>query len=206
MAAVKDLCNHSVLLENGQVFKTGLTQNVIEYYLHQSKTTVTTQQWKDINIAPGDKDIKIRQLKIINENRQTLTFVNINQTFGIYIEYEVLNEIPYFLLGMNLFNIAGVHIFTTHDNNKYLSGTNVKKGLYSTVIWIPSNLLQDGDYMISVAAMRYNPFEILFHVYELLRIHIIDSMHSETRNIDYNRNLPGLIRPKLNWEKTKYHK
>jgi len=72
--------------------------------------------------------------------------------------------------------------------------------VYKTVVWIPSNLLQSGDYLVSFAFMRYNPFNVLLTTDNLLRIQIVDTKKSLSRPENVNEYIPGLIRPKLLWD------
>ena len=67
---------------------------------------------------------------------EALFFLTTND-IGIYIEYEVLNEIPYFTHGINIFTSTGIHLFSSHDNNTYHADRKLLKGVYYTVVWIP---------------------------------------------------------------------
>ena len=48
--------------------------------------------------------------------------------------------------------------------------------------------------------MRYNPFEILFHEKDLIRIQVIDTSDKSAKHEDCKLVLPGVIRPKLFWD------
>jgi lipopolysaccharide transport system ATP-binding protein len=171
--------------------------------MESSQNIDIIKDWINNENAPGDNNVKIRKLHSINSNKKLIHFSLTNEPVGIFIEYEVLKEIPFFTHGINLFNSTGIHIFSSHDNNKYIPKKIVKKGSYNTIVWIPGNLLQEGNYLISIAFMRYNPFIVLFNEKDLLRLQIIDTINQSAKHEDCNRNLPGVIRPKLLWEERK---
>jgi len=203
MAAVNDLCTKTLLLSDGKINAIGKTSEIIDLYLGENFKLESYREWDTIENAPGNSQIKIRKLYTINSENQQINYSLVSQEMGIYIEYEVLEDIPYFTHSINVFTTSGIHIFTSHDSNPYEKNRIINKGLYSTVVWIPANLLQDGDYLVNVACMRYNPFDILFHEENILKIRYIDSSNNSARPEEYNLVLPGLIRPKLNWDKRK---
>jgi len=49
--------------------------------------------------------------------------------------------------------------------------------------------------------MRYNPFEILFEERDLFQVKVIDTSIGSAKHNDCKLDLPGIIRPKLLWEK-----
>jgi len=176
---------------------------MIDHYLNIEQDIPIKQYWTDKNKAPGNNEIKIRGIKIIDEGRNQINYTQPNINTGVQIEFEVLIPINNFNLGVNVHNIKGIHVFSSHDNNKFDSMLNIQPGLYKSIFWIPKDLMQGGDYIIDIAAMRYNPFEILFNLKEILKINFVDTVYSSTRPEDCNRQLPGIIRPKINWEKRK---
>lgn len=200
MGAVGDLCTKGILLNKGYIFKVGSPQEVINLYLKSIQDVDVVRQWDDIEEAPGDKFIKLRKLYSVNIKKEIIQFSLTTDTFGIYLEYEILQDIPYFTHGINFFNSSGIQLFSSHDSNSYLKDKILSKGSYNTIVWIPGNLLQEGDYLVSVAGMRYNPFTVLFHDKDLLRVQIIDTLNQAARPEDCNEAFPGLIRPKLLWE------
>ena len=201
MAAVNDLCTKTLLLSDGKINAIGKTNEIIDLYLGENFDMESCREWNNIENAPGNSQIKIKKLYTINSENQQINYSLISQDLGIYIEYQVLEDIPYFTHGINVFTTSGIHIFTSHDSNSYEKDSIIKKGIYSTIVWIPANLLQDGDYLVNVACMRYNPFDILFHEENILKIKYIDSSKDSSRPEEYNLDLPGLVRPKLSWNK-----
>jgi len=203
MAAVNDLCNNAILLTNGTISSFGIVKDIIDQYLVEDVEIELFKEWSNIDEAPGDKNIKIKKIYSVNEKQEIIQYSLITETIGIYIEYQVLVEIDFFALGINVYTANGVHLLSSHDTNKYIDSKLIAEGKYYTIIWIPGNLLQNGDYFVTVAFMRYNPFTVIFHSGNLLRINIIDTKNESARPEDCNEYIPGIIRPKLIWNERK---
>jgi lipopolysaccharide transport system ATP-binding protein len=201
MGAVHDLCRKAVLLSSGKMKEIGLAADIINMYLSENYKTEWIRNWEANDLAPGNHDIKLRQIYAIDKHKRIKQFSLTTDDIGIYFEYEVLKDIPYFTHGIILYTISGIQIFGSHDSNKYLPEKTIFRGRYSTVVWIPGNLLQQGDYLISFAGMRYNPFIVLFNEMDILRIQVIDTNNKSSKPQECNLDFPGIIRPKLSWEK-----
>ena len=199
MASVLDLCKTGVLLENGAIKRIDRIQGVVDEYLRSSTSKYSTVLYENLLAAPGNSQVKIRQAYFIDENNDKITYAYINQSFALCIELEVLERMKNFTHGINVFNSQKVHLFTSHDNNVYEE--DITPGVYRTCVWLPRNLFQGGDITFSYACMRYNPFEILFHEMDLVTISVQEIIKTQTRTEQYKNDLPGLIRPYLDWDK-----
>lgn len=200
MGAVTDLCKRGILLLSGSITIDDEINTVVKNYLTLSGSNPAERVWSR-DEAPGNNLIKIRKTYFINQKKEIIETAFINQPFGFCIEYEVIKDIPFFTHGINVYNNMDLHLFTSHDENAFEKSKTISQGYYRTIAWIPANILQNGYFDFSIACMRYNPFEILFHKKGLANITLIESMDNSTRNDDYRGDLPGLVRPSLRWNK-----
>jgi len=200
MAAVNDLCTSAIILSNGSISNSGNVKEIIDLYLTSVNNIDLYREWSNLEKAPGNKFVKIRRMYTVNSIRTKVQYSLTADSIGIFIEYEVLQNTPFFTHGINVFTSTDIHLFSSHDSNTYNKDTIIQKGIYNTIVWIPNNLLQSGDYLVSVAFMTYNPFKVLFNEENLLRIHVIDTINNTARPENVNENIPGLIRPKLLWD------
>lgn len=199
MGAVRDLCQNAILLNDGKIQSAGSVNEIVNLYMGYAGSIYNTANWIGDENAPGNEDIKLRKIYLVNKVGQSILYSLTNEEFELVIEYEVLRAVPFFTHGINLFDSTGIHIFSSHDNNDYIKDKVIDRGYYKTTVLIPGNLLQEGFYIISIAFMRYNPFVVLFHEKELIKLQIIDTKNGSARHEDCNRILPGIIRPKLLW-------
>jgi len=202
LTAINDLCSHGMLLQNGQSIIYDEVKTVVHKYLSLNEDLSSETIWNKNN-APGNEFIKLIKAFFVDSEYNKISFAFINQVFGFCVEYEVINNVPSFTHGINAYNKMEAHLFTSHDDNAYEKTSEIKKGYYRATVWVPANLLQSGDIKFSFACLRYNPFDILFHEKYLVSIRMIETMEAATRNKDYQGELPGLLRPKLNWDKRK---
>lgn len=200
MAAVGDLCKKAIILSNGSVSNTGNVKEIIDIYMSSVNNIELSRTWSDMNYAPGNDIIRLKKVCSVDFQCKQVQYSLTSEKIGIYIEYEVLKNTSYFTHGINVYTTSDLHLLSSHDNNVYQNDSIVEKGEYKTVVWIPSNLLQSGDYLVSFAFMRYNPFNVLLTTDNLLRIQIVDTMKSSSRPENVNEYIPGLIRPKLFWD------
>jgi lipopolysaccharide transport system ATP-binding protein len=197
MAAVRSLCKKGILLENGRTKNIGVISDIVDEYLSEAEEHDCRADFPDDD-APGTENIKLRHVQLVNDACTPITFGYITDRIGICVDYEVTADTAAFTHGLNLFDTSGIHLFTSHDNT-FCGSDTVKKGHYRTIAWIPANLLQSRDYYLTFAFMRYSPFEVLFHSQYLIKIHMVDDLGAPTRNEHYNEDLPGLIRPVIEW-------
>ena len=199
MAAVNDLCKHALLLADGSISLSGTTSLVVDKYLTLNSDVTFESSWFG-NTAPGNQFLKLRKAYAIDSEYKPIQYAFINQRIGFCVEYEVLVDVPYFTHGINVYNNMELHLFTSHDQHDFDRNKEIKVGMYKAVVWIPENLLQSGEIELSFACMRYNPFEVLFHERNLIRINVLEVIDTATRNNNYKADLPGIIRPYLDWD------
>lgn len=200
MAAVNDLCSRAIILSNGAISNTGNVKEIIDLYLTSVNNIDLYREWSNIDKAPGNEIVKIRSIYSVNSSRSKVQYSLTADSIGVYIEYEVLQDSLFFTHGINVFTSTDLHLFSSHDSNIYNKERIIQKGIYNTIVWIPNNLLQSGDYLVSVAFMTYNPFKVLFNEDNLIRLHVIDTIKNIARPDNVNEDIPGLIRPKLFWD------
>ena len=198
MAAVNDLCRTGLILRNGTVFRNDNIRNIISEYLAEYNDLPAYREWTSENESVNEF-IRLKKAFFINKDEEQVNTIPINKEFGMCVEYEVLKTSPFFTHGINVYNAMENHLFTSHDNQEFKLGQDIKKGVYRIVVWIPANLLQNDKLDFSFAIMRYKPFEVLFHE-KILCINVIETIFTDTRPDYYIADMPGLIRPLLKWE------
>src|SRR4030042_3124068 len=89
IAAITRLCKRTILLKEGKIIKDGLTKEVTDAYLHSGIGLTASKEWPDIEKAPGDDIVRLRSIKVKQENQVT-NKVDIRLPIEIEMEYEVL--------------------------------------------------------------------------------------------------------------------
>ncbi len=197
MTAVNSLCTKCIYLKNGEIAAMGDTISIVNKYLSNENTSKTSVEWGK-NEYPGDDIAILHSAKLIDGNFNKIEFAPIDKKIGIEFIYEILKE-----GGRPAPNI---HILTSKGEYAFVSGQKVieqyfKVGIYKTVMWIPGNLLNSGTYIVGVAVASLNPVKIHFFAREALIFEVIEDINE--RRTEYNQNLPGVVRPLLDWDTVK---
>jgi lipopolysaccharide transport system ATP-binding protein len=192
MNAIKNLCTSVIFMSNGKINRQGPTGEMINYYLsHNNADTAMRQFYPIPENAPGNDKVKMKRIEVcpILQNAEDpitiKTAINIEFEFWNYIKDAAIN------LSMSLNTALDECVFVATSNIKSAS-----KGLHSAVCIIPPDLLNDGNYYISMLVVVdglpiYN-FEnsITFEVNE-----------SREETVWHGK-WPGVLRPKLNFQIT----
>ena len=192
MAAVEALCNNCLYLKNGEILFRGAKHKVIDKYLNSENKKSSQLIFE---IPQGDEVSKIYYVKIINKDFGNMLFFSINDRIGIEISYEILKEGYNPLPNVHIYTLQEECIFVTACPNKQVYG---KVGKYKSIVWIPSNLLNDGIYKVRVASTTMEKVMVHFDIIDALNFEIIESLNE--RENDFKGKIPGYIRPLLEWE------
>jgi len=196
MTAINSLCKKVIYLKNGSIVEIGQTEKIIHKYASTETDLITENSWEIDH--RGDEVARLIKARLINRKGETVNVLFLNQEVGVEFEYSVIKSGYHPLPNVHVFNIKGDHVFasseTTHERFQEV-------GKYKSIMWIPANLLNDGRYLIGIAASTMVPEKIHFYEQEALIFDIVEDM--ELRDSEYRGSMPGVIRPKLEWQTNK---
>ena len=139
-------------------------------------------------------------MKVLNSKNEVSLNHLITQNVKIEFIYQILTDNNLFTHGFNLFNSHNIHILSSHDFHSNTLIEKLSKGIYKKTITIPANFLADGSYDCSFAVMKYNPYSVEFNEENVVGFTIIDEIGNRQIRGDYTDNIPGIVRPILNWK------
>ena len=191
---IKSLCKKTIFLEDGTIRSIGETEEIVQEYLSSKKKT--HQQWEPG--AVGDHVVELRSAAMIKSNGKEAN--NIDLIEDLYVEYTYMVKEPGFRLDPNIhvFDQNGNCIFVSSD---YWSKKVYDKGFYKSVMKIPKKMLNTGIYNLGVALTSYPGTTIHFFERDALTFEVTEDVSK--REMDFMGKMPGLIRPKLEWETIK---
>ena len=153
MGAVSTLCNNAIVLKEGLLKSIGPTESMIKDYLQINSEAVGMTQ-DDSPAKPGKK-LKIRSVKITDNNGNVLPEINKEVRAFILVTIEVFKESNGYDLGLELIHVQHGNIFTTTlkdtNLNEYIKQV-ITKGTHTYKIELPLEYLRGGDYIITLAA------------------------------------------------------
>lgn len=199
MSAITRLCPRAILLENGRIIADGPSHQVVSSYLHAGFRSRASQEWPDIETAPGDETVRLRAVRVRSAEGLVTDAIDIRQPFAIEIEYDVHRGDNLFFPSLRLINEEGMQVFDSLEMDAEWRRRRRPSGRYVSTAWIPGNLLGEGTFFVNVACTLYAPTKDFFYVNEAVAFQVIDSMDGDTARGDWGGELGGSIRPLLKW-------
>lgn len=199
METIERLCERTVLLQNGTIFKIGKTSEIISEYLKNTNPLCS----KKIFSIKQHQDVFLKECYIHNEDNVISDTFDITKKIGITVVYESYSDLEKFICGIDLYDEKENLVFISHDvKSKYCEIYREKRRYISTV-WISENFLSEGIFSIGIGIFNQLPVKIYLHELNSLRFKVIDYMNGDSCRGKYNGAFGGVVRPMLKWE-TKY--
>lgn len=188
LTAVRTLCDHAILLKNGQAIQTGTVDDVIRTYQSDSTGSNHHKKWDKPNSEacieqPGITLIEARL--IIKDSSTSILLVDtpFEVSFCIYsLRTAVINLSPHYL------SSSGEVVFAAPS-----PPAKIHPGENWLTCQIPGNLLNDGLYSIHLSIVENS--KIIQNTAEALTFEVADT----PRTGSWHGKWPGLIRPSLPW-------
>lgn len=190
MAAIRSLCTTAISLADGQVVNEGRVAVVVEEYLNKGLQNNTEQSWPQLDLAPGNANIRLSALKVVVENLES-DFFSIRTPLRIEFAYTLLLKEAFFYIGFHFKTLSGDCVFVTTSTPCLISA-----GTYRSICHIPGDLLNVGTYSIHVYFVRDGNV-VLFELENPLVFEIHDV---ERERGAWVGDFPGVIRPRLAWD------
>lgn len=206
MAAVSRLCKRVIMLDRGQLVDDGKASDIVARYLHEGAGSTSERVWSDPASAPGGDIVRLSRVRIKNRDDATVDSIDIDQSVGFEMEFRVLEEGHTLLPHFQVVNDEGVVVFLTLDIDPEWRKRVRPRGVYTVTAWVPPNLLSEGSFflMTQMRVMSPQNFEE-FSESEAVSFQVADPMipGKLTARGDWVRDIPGVVRPLLQWE-TRY--
>jgi lipopolysaccharide transport system ATP-binding protein len=200
MAAVTRLCKRAILLEHGQIRGDGPAEKIVNEYLGSNLKVTNLREWPDPQTAPGNDVVRLRRVRVRDQESETVESVDITSPVGIEFVYEVLQPGYSITPRLELYNDQGAHLFTAHDVKSEWRYGERPVGRYVSVAWLPGNFLAEGNLFVHAGLSSHVPAMIM-HAYEtnVVTFQVVDSQHKDSARGDYVGPIGGVMRPILNW-------
>ncbi len=200
MPSITRLCERAYLLEGGEIIRTGPAHEVVAEYLSTNLGTSSSKCWEDLRRAPGDETVRLRGVRVKNQQGETAYTHDIRRPIGIEMEYEVLTSgtvlVPYF----TLHNEEEVWLFTSIDTDPQWRSRPRPAGRYTSTAWIPGNLLAEGTLLAAAGIRTEEPHINHFYEQDVVAFQVVESPDRDTARMEWAGKISGVIRPFLTWE------
>ena len=197
--AVRRLCTSGIFMEHGRVKFEGEVNQVIDLYNEFNAGKSSEKKWPE-GERPSHDLLELAEAAIVDKDGVAKDNFYIDEPVFIAMRYIVKKDNVRFTHGLNIHNLTGVHVLSSHDVKTAKEVAFFSKGTYEAKAMIPPNLMAEGTFNVSLAFMQYDPYIVLLHEVEVLSFSIIDKMDGNTVRGIYGGYFPGVIRPALSWD------
>jgi lipopolysaccharide transport system ATP-binding protein len=200
MQAITRLCERAILMEKGAVIEDGRSADVVATYLQAGAGSTSVRSWEDPAEAPGNELVRLRSVRIIDGEARTTDSVDVREPVGIEISFDVLSNGPPVRPQIMLTNEQGVMAFTAMNTDPVWRESS-PPGTYSTIAWIPGNLLNEGLMTVTVFVSTLSSGKTIQHVLErdIAAFHVVDPVEGDSSKGDHVGQWHGAVRPLLDW-------
>jgi lipopolysaccharide transport system ATP-binding protein len=198
MPAIARLCSRAILLDGGTVARDGASGEVIGSYLRSGLATSAERRWHEPRSAPGNEVVRLTAVRVRNIAGDIVDTVDVRDPVGIEMEFDVLQSGAMLVPSFHLHNEEGVCLFVVHERSRW-QRRGREPGRYMSTAWIPGDLLADGTHLVSAVIATLAPLRIHFFESDVVAFQSIDSAQGESARGDFNGELPGAVRPLLEW-------
>jgi lipopolysaccharide transport system ATP-binding protein len=200
MNAVLRLCSNVILMEHGKIFASGSANSIINKYLNRDTQHHTYMHWR-MEDAPGNNYVKLREVKITDEDGKITDVYDIRRPVFLHLSYYVLRNDIRLTHAFVFHDEKGNRLFDSHDvNSLWRSNSLRKSGIYSATLMVPGNFFAEGKVKVSPAVITSDPFEIHFYQEDLLAFMVVDSTQGDSARGEYAGTYHGLVRPLFDWQ------
>jgi len=199
MPAVNMLCTRAIHLEGGRIVNDGPTHDVVSNYLSSDTGVPAAREWANPDSAPGGEVARLRSVRVVSRDGRSLAAASVRDDIGIEMAYDVIRPGSMLLPHYHIYNEEGVIVFGTLDHDPAWNRRARPEGHYVSTVWIPGNLLSAGTLFVTCSLITRNPDVSQFSENQVIAISITDIMGEETARGDWAEEMPGIVRPRLEW-------
>lgn len=201
MEAVTRLCQRAILVSHGVIQKDGAAAEVAGAYLLSSLRTTAERTWPSADTAPGNNVVRLRGIRVRDEDGKTLDNIDIRRRVGLEAVYDVLEAGHELSCHLSLSNESGLRLFGTTDLDPKWRGPR-PAGRFTSTAWIPGNFFAEGAILVSAAVSTFKPFRFHFVERDVIGFHVTDPLEGGSARGDWDGDFPGVVRPLLPWTTT----
>jgi len=200
MPAVTRLCQRVILLHEGEVLKDGPSHQVVNAYLQSGLGSRAERVWSDLQKAPGNDIVRLRAVRVRNEEGKVTEAMDIRRPAALEMEYDVLKDGHVLVPNYHVLNEEGVYVFVAIDGDPAWRRKPRTPGRYVSTAWIPGNFLTEGSLIVGAAVSTLDPVVVHFWEKDAVAFQVIDSLDGDSARGDYGGPMPGVVRPVLKWQ------
>ena len=192
MQVIQSLCRRAILLNDGKIeFDGGVVSAVTEYSRSFSEIVVE-RSWSETEESPGNESVRLQGVRVVPEIGWEGELLTVKMPFRMEFTYRLLIPGTFFFVGVYFRSINGEIIFRSASAPL----EEAPQGIYRSTCHVPGDLLNNGKYTVDLYFVR-DGSTVLYKAENSLVFEVHDA---EREPGSFLGELPGAVRPKLQWE------
>ncbi len=196
MGAIRALCGHAILIEDGRATMDGPPAEIISRYLASTVPDEVAGEvdWTGRDDAPTCDEIEYTRIRLLDREGRVRTTFEADQPIAIEISYRVRKRVRGVRFDVAFTTQEGELAFVATDHN-FQTDTH-EPGTYETTCLVPGGLLNRRGYAIGVQCDI--PGErFLIHMRNYLSL-MISGAGNQSSN--FPEQWPGVMCPRIQWK------
>lgn len=154
MGAISQLCDRTILLQNGKIIADGKTNDVITTYFQSGHQTAVDIDLTNPSLRQNSLEsspVKWQRLKIHNTSGKATDQFELREPIAITATFKTNHDVQDLSLGMAINTMTGLTVCSSLQT-EVNAPRSFSKGEHTAVITIDPNLLAPGTYLIDISA------------------------------------------------------
>jgi lipopolysaccharide transport system ATP-binding protein len=198
MSAILRLTQESIVLEKGRMVMRAPSAEAVDYYLSAGNPKAGERLWEDAEIPADAAPFRPIAIRLVDKKGKVVDTVRSIEPISIEIEYSLSAPLTGLRIGIYIITSRGEYVLTsfdTDDSQRFEETSSRPAGHYVSHCHIPADILNAGNYILSINASSYR-IRRYFHDEQALTFNVNadgapGSQWTEPRL--------GLIRPRFDW-------
>jgi lipopolysaccharide transport system ATP-binding protein len=193
--AIRKLCSHLLLLNNGSIAFNGNVSDGLFSYLNLNKNLYRDSKSLLHVIKGNDQSFELEKIFIFQEGVSENQFMS-DKPIQLQYDYRVKKQILGLRVGFDLYEKnSDIILFRTFHDDADSTILPVSEGVYTLYATIPANFLKQGSYLIDIAIGIHN---VRWIIHDQLKIDFT-VINFDGLNKAYADDRPGVIMPPIEW-------
>lgn len=193
------ICSRAIWLENGRIKMDDSAEKVKAALMQSAANYSTKSNWKDEEMEYASEFVRLHGVRIVDEQNRPCKTIDLAQTFGVTIDFEVLTENHTIVPRIEFADETGNVLFWTLEVESEWYRRKRPPGFFSDTVWLPANFFGEGRLQLGVAIYSFYPWHVHFDQSALLRVEVVNRTGKLAAKGDFEGEMPGMIRPLLKW-------
>lgn len=196
MAAIKSMCQNTILLDSGKKIAEGRSEEMILRYLDTGKVDAAIKVIPEEAHVTGTSKVRVLRAKLIGNQDLNGFIVYWKQPINIELDIEVRKTIRDSVFGVGIVSMEGIPILTVHHNDTGAPMWGIEPGIYRINVSL-ENPLRAGFYKLVIGAHEGIAKTSIFYIPDALQLQILDVSQNNKEYIHHNS---GLINGDSTWK------